>query len=47
MRTVLSTILQHAELRPDRPTPERVANEHITLVPGRGCRAIKLGRRGP
>jgi hypothetical protein len=44
MRTVLRTILQNAELRADRPAAERVANEHITLVPGRGCRAIKLAR---
>jgi cytochrome P450 len=46
MRTVLRTILQNAELQADRPAAERVANEHITLVPGRGCRAIKLARRG-
>lgn len=45
MRTVLRTILEHAELRADRPEAEPIANEHITLVPGRGCRAIRSARR--
>jgi cytochrome P450 family 135 len=45
MRVVLRTILQQAELRPDRPDDEPVCNDHITLIPGRGCRVVKVADR--
>lgn len=42
MRVVLRTILALAELRPDRDRDEPVRNEHVTLVPGRGGRVVKV-----
>jgi cytochrome P450 len=45
MRVVLRTILQSAELRADRPDDEPVHNDHITLIPGRGCRVVKVSDR--
>jgi cytochrome P450 len=40
MRIVLRTILAQTELSADRPQDERIRNEHITLVPGRGGRVV-------
>jgi len=44
MRIVLRTILSSAELRADRDAPEPIANQHITLVPGRGGRVVMTSR---
>jgi len=41
MRIVLRTVLDRAELSPERPTDEPIKNRHITLVPGRGGRVVK------
>lgn len=42
MRVVLRTILARAELAPDRPREERIRNEHVTLVPARDGRVVKV-----
>jgi cytochrome P450 len=42
MRVALRTILGRVELRADRARDERVRNHHITLVPARGARVIRL-----
>lgn len=41
MRIVLRTVLDRAELSPERPADEPIRNRHITLVPGRGGRVVK------
>jgi cytochrome P450 len=43
MRVVLRTILANVELAPERAADEAVENRHITLVPGRGGRVVRLG----
>jgi cytochrome P450 family 135 len=45
MKTVLRTVLSGLELRAERPEPEPARMRHITLVPGRGARAVPLRRR--
>ena len=42
MRIALRTILAHTTLRADRAAPERVRNHHITLVPARGARVVRV-----
>ncbi len=41
MRVVMRTVLERAELAPDRPDDERIRNHHITLIPARGARVIR------
>jgi len=43
MRVVLRTILRSTELRADVPADEPIRNHHITLVPARGARVVKVG----
>jgi cytochrome P450 len=48
MRTVLREVLRHVRLRAPSPKPERGVIRHVTVVPGRGCRAVveeRLQRR--
>jgi cytochrome P450 family 135 len=45
MKTVLRTVLAGLELRAERPEPEAVRMRHITLVPGRGAKAVPVRRR--
>ena len=40
MRVIIRTILEHVELAPDRPEPERQMVRGITIVPSRGGRVI-------
>lgn len=40
MRVMIRTIVQHVDLEPDRPEPERSRVRGITLVPARGGRVI-------
>lgn len=42
MRVVLRTILRHAVLRPDRQAGERLRSDHVTLLPGRGARVVRM-----
>jgi cytochrome P450 len=44
MRVVLSTILRHVRLAPDRAEPEKPINHHIITVPDRGGRVIVTER---
>jgi cytochrome P450 len=41
MRVALRTILDHTNLRPDRPADEHARHHHITLVPARGARVVR------
>jgi cytochrome P450 len=45
MKTVLRTLLAGVELRAERPAGEPARMRHITLVPGRGARAVPVRRR--
>jgi cytochrome P450 family 135 len=48
MRVALRTILHATELRAERPADEPARNHHITLIPARGARVLRSGRRaGP
>jgi cytochrome P450 len=40
MRTVLREVLRRVRLRAPRQKPERGVIRHVTVVPGRGCRAV-------
>jgi hypothetical protein len=40
MRTVLREVLRRVRLRAPSQRPERGVIRHVTMVPGRGCRAI-------
>jgi hypothetical protein len=40
MRTVLREVLRRVRLRAPSQRPERGVVRHVTVVPGRGCRAI-------
>ncbi len=40
MRTVLREVLKRVRLRAPSQRPERGLIRHVTVVPGRGCRAI-------
>jgi cytochrome P450 len=40
MRTVLREVLRRVRLRAPGPKPERGVIRHVTVVPGRGCRAV-------
>jgi cytochrome P450 family 135 len=40
MRTVLREVLRRVRLRAPSQRPERGVIRHVTVVPGRGCRAI-------
>jgi cytochrome P450 len=42
MRVVLRTILARTTLRADRPRDEGVRNRHITLIPARGARVVRI-----
>ena len=42
MRVALRTILARTTLRADRPQGERVRNRHITLIPARGARVVRI-----
>ena len=42
MRVMLRTILARTQLRADRPRAEGVRNRHITLVPARGARVVRV-----
>ena len=42
MRVVMRTILARTTLRADRPRDERVRNRHITLIPARGARVVRI-----
>lgn len=44
MRVIIRTILQHVDLAPDRPEPERPVVRGVTTVPGRGARVIARRR---
>jgi cytochrome P450 family 135 len=44
MRIVLRAIIEHADLRPADPRPERPVPRNVTLAPARGARVV-LGRR--
>jgi len=40
MRTVLREVLRRVRLRAPTQRPERGVIRHVTVVPGRGCRAV-------
>jgi cytochrome P450 len=42
MRVVMRTILQRTTLRADRRRDEGVRNRHITLIPARGARVVRI-----
>ncbi len=42
MRVVLRTVLLHAELRAERVASEALRSDHITLMPSRGARVIRM-----
>jgi cytochrome P450 len=42
MRIVLRTVLTCVALRPDRPADERLRSDHVTLLPGRGARVVRI-----
>ncbi|SOJ52520.1 Putative cytochrome P450 137 [Mycobacterium simulans] len=44
MRVVLTTILRHVRLEPDRPEPETPTAYHVTTVPARGGRVVVTER---
>jgi cytochrome P450 family 135 len=44
MRTVLREVLKRVRLRAPSQRPERGLIRHVTVVPGRGCRAIVDGK---
>jgi cytochrome P450 family 135 len=44
MRIVLRAIIEHADLRPADPRPERPVPRNVTLAPARGAKVV-LGRR--
>ena len=44
MRTVLREVLRRVRLRAPSPRPERGVIRHVTVVPGRGCRAVVTER---
>jgi len=44
MRVVLTTILRHVRLAPDRPEPEKPVNYHVITVPDRGGRVVVIER---
>jgi cytochrome P450 len=44
MRTVLREVLRRVRLRAPSPRPERGVVRHVTVVPGRGCRAVVTER---
>ena len=43
MRIVLRTVLAEAELLAERARSEGIRNEHVTLVPSRGGRVLRIG----
>ena len=45
MRTVLREVLRRVRLRAPSQRPERGVIRHVTVVPGRGCRAVVEERR--
>jgi cytochrome P450 len=45
MRVMIRTILQHVDLVPDRPEPERPVVRGVTIVPSRGACVIVRRRR--
>lgn len=47
MRVIITTIVQHLDLAPDRPEPERQTVRGITIVPSRGGRVVVRGRLRP
>jgi cytochrome P450 len=46
MKTVLATVLRHAELRAGRPDPERVKLNNVTLIPSRDSEVVLERRHG-
>ena len=42
MRVVIGTVLTHVALRPDRAADEALRSDHITLMPGRGARVVRM-----
>lgn len=40
MRVIIRTVLQHVDLAPDRPEPERPKVRGISIVPSRGARIV-------
>ena len=47
MRVIIRTIVQHLDLAPDRPEPERQTVRGITIVPSRGGRVVVRTRLRP
>jgi cytochrome P450 len=44
MKTVLTTVLRHVQLRASNLRPEKPRVHHVTQVPGRGARVVATGR---
>ena len=47
MRVILRAILERADLRADRPAPERARLRNITVAPARGCRVALVRPPAP
>ena len=44
-RVVIEAMARRVDLEADRPQPERVRHRNVTMIPGRGARAILRARR--